>query len=565
MYAVIDIPRFALQAVLRMEEGLAGKPIALVDASLAKPSVIDCSIAAERSGIFSGLSLPQAIARCPEVVVRYRSEKAEVSAGRALFDYAYSLSPQVEETYPGVCTIGLDGVNRDGLHERCDKIVSALQGLGLKGRMGISTTPDLALLVARESKRVKAVGGDLFQGRVDCVSGVAMAKTDPHPVTEAGNEWPTMVAEPEKAGRPGLDFPEGVDKTEERALRLGSRSLTGPRYDSLKVFLHSLPLVAAEPSEYLHAILAQWGIHSAGAFVGLPREEVGKRLGKEGLDFWDRLSGREERPLRVSPLPECYIESLDFEYEIDTVGPLLFVIRRFLDSLCLRLSRSALVAETLNLELPLSDIRLDDGERVEAVRLSLKIPDPTCDADALFSLLSIRLENLDTAAAIVGISLEIEPVERNENQLGLFETSLKDPHRFSQTLAQLAGIVGPDNVGRPVLEADGRPDGVRLERLPSTIPPASSARVMDSFGMALRRFRPPLDADVRIRDRRPVWFRCSQGGGAIGACRGPWAHSSQWWEAGGWNRLEWDVELKAGGVYRLVKERSQWTVEGMYD
>jgi len=99
MYAVIDIPRFALQAVSRMEEGLIGKPIALVDASLAKSSVIDCSIAAERSGVFSGLSLPQAIARCPEIIVRHQSEKAELSAGRAIFDYAYSLSPQVEETY----------------------------------------------------------------------------------------------------------------------------------------------------------------------------------------------------------------------------------------------------------------------------------------------------------------------------------------------------------------------------------------------------------------------------------------------------------------------------------
>ena len=117
MYAVIDIPRFALQAVSRMEEGLMGKPIALVDASLAKSSVIDCSIGAERSAVLPGLSLPQAIARCPELIIRYRSEKAEASAGRALFDCAYSLSPQVEETCSGVCTIGLDGVNRSGLDQ----------------------------------------------------------------------------------------------------------------------------------------------------------------------------------------------------------------------------------------------------------------------------------------------------------------------------------------------------------------------------------------------------------------------------------------------------------------
>ena len=289
MYAVVDIPRFALQAVSRMEEGLVGKPIVLVDASLAKPSVIDCSVAAERLGVFSGLSLPQAVARCPEIIVRYRSEKAEASAGRTLLDCAYSPSPQVEETYLGVCTIGLDGVNRNGLDERCEEIVSALQGLGLKGRVGISRTPDLALLVARESKRVMVVGGGLSQGRGDC------------PQRSNKMEFGTSVC-----GQP----------------HVGSRSL--------KAFLDSLSLVAAEPSENLHSILAQWGIHSAGAFVGLPREEVGKRMGKEGLDFWDRLSGRDERPLGVAAFSECYRESLDFEYEIDVLEPMLFIIRRFL-------------------------------------------------------------------------------------------------------------------------------------------------------------------------------------------------------------------------------------------
>ena len=79
-----------------------------------------------------------------------------------------------------------------------------------------------------------------------------------------------------------------------------------------------------------------WGIRSAGAFAQLPREEVGKRLGTEGLAFWDRISGREERPLRISEPPAVYEESLEFEYEIETLEPLLFVIRRFLDQLCLQ-------------------------------------------------------------------------------------------------------------------------------------------------------------------------------------------------------------------------------------
>jgi protein ImuB len=526
MYAVIDIPRFALQAVLRLEEGLWRKPVALVDASLAKPLVIDCTLAAERAGVLPGLSLPQAIARCEEIVVRYGSGKAEAMASRALFDCAYSLSPRVEETYPGVCSIGLAGVNRKTLEERCQEMVSVLWRLGLKGRIGIASTPDVALFVARESKHVTVVGEWEAPGRVVC--------------------------------RQSGDEKRDWSLAEDRPPYLG-----GMR--SLQAFLDELPIAAAEPSEKLEEILVQWGVRSAGAFVSLSREEVGKRLGVEGLVFWDRISGREERPLRISELPTVYEESLEFEYEIDTLEPLLFIVRRFLDQLCLRLRAAAMVADSVYLKFDLADIRLEDGEPIEAVKISLKIPDPTSDSDSLFMMLSNRLEKLDTDSAVVGICLRIEPIDRNESQLGLFETSLKNPHRFTQTLAQVAGIVGADNVGRPRLKPSGCPDGVTLERLSPTTPPMKGRGTKERFGLALRRFRPPLEAEVRVWERQPVWFHCSRAGGTVVLCRGPWAHSGQWWEPDGWNRLEWDVELRAGGVYRLVKERARWTVEGMYD
>ena len=107
---MIDIPCFALQAAVRCESGLGAKPVVLVDASLAKPVVVDMTWAAEREGVLRGLGLPQALARCPEVLVRYRSMQGEEMAGRTLFDCAYSLSPRVEESEAGVCTIDLQGV-----------------------------------------------------------------------------------------------------------------------------------------------------------------------------------------------------------------------------------------------------------------------------------------------------------------------------------------------------------------------------------------------------------------------------------------------------------------------
>ncbi len=518
MYAVIDIPRFALQSVLRMESGLRDVPMVLVDASLTKPLVVDCTRAARREGIAVGLSVSQAIGRCEEVAVRYCSAKAEDMASRVLFDCAYSLSPRVEETFPGVCTIGLEGVRRTGLAARCEAIVAALKSLDLSGRIGIAPTPDLALLAARESSGLMVVNGP--QVGTDC---------------------------------------QAVRDLESKFGPPGSRSLP------LSAFLEGLPLAAAEPSEQLGSILGQWGIRSVGAFVDLPRKEVGRRLGTEGLVFWDRVSGREERPLRISELPVVYEESLEFEYEIDTLEPLLFLMRRFLDQLCLRMRVAHKVAEAIHLKMELADIRVDSGERVDAVELSLKAPEPTRDVAALFLMLATRLEEVETDSAVVALHLKIDPIDHDECQLGLFETSLKNPFRFTQTLARVAGIVGPESAGRPCLDESGRPDGVRMERLPSSVPPLEGEGSKVSFGLAMRRFRPPLAAEVEIRGRRPTWFRCSKASGTVVDFRGPWAFSGQWWDSEGWNRVEWDVELGTGGFYRLVKEKGRWWVEGVYD
>ncbi len=533
MYAAIDIPRFSLQSVLRLEPELRRVPMALVDTTMSKPAVVDCTRPAAREGVEVGSAVSQAIARCEDLIVRYCSPEAEAMAGRVLFDAAYSLSPRVEESFSGVCSIGLAGVKRASLAFRCAEMVSDLEGLGLRGRMGVAITPDLALLAARQTERVMLVEERIELGRVDCPPSTGEEKTLPL-AEEASSPYGLPLA----SSQPRL---------------------------SLRAFLEKLPMEATEPGETIGAIARQWGIRTAGAFVALPRAEVGKRLGSEGLRLWDRVSGEEERPLRISEPPKLYEESLEFEYEIEALEPLQFLMRRFLDQLCLRLRASGLVAEALSLKLDLADIRLEDGERVEAVILRLKVPEPTCDAEALFLLLATRLEEVRTDAGVVGIGLKVDPVDRSECQLGLFETSLKNPYRFTQTLARVAGIVGEGNAGRPRAPANGRPDGVTLERLPSSIPPMKGTGLKGRFGLALRRFRPPLKAEVRLWERQPVWMRCRTGQGVVIDCRGPWAHSGQWWDDAGWNRVEWDVELEKGGAYRLVKELGRWVVEGVYD
>ena len=48
------------------------------------------------------------------------------------------------------------------------------------------------------------------------------------------------------------------------------------------------------------------------------------------------------------------------------------------------------------------------------------------------------------------------------------------------------------------------------------------------------------------------------------AHRGPWLLSGGWWDKQRWAREEWDVQLANGLLCRIKKERTAWSVEGLY-
>src|SRR5690349_9070103 len=97
------------------------------------------------------------------------------------------------------------------------------------------------------------------------------------------------------------------------------------------------------------AILHKWGIHTVGDFSRLDKEQIRARLGQEGVRLWERARGKTTRLLKLIEPPESFIESFEFEYEIETAEPLLFVLRRFLEHLAFRLTGIYLVAKTLTL------------------------------------------------------------------------------------------------------------------------------------------------------------------------------------------------------------------------
>lgn len=323
------------------------------------------------------------------------------------------------------------------------------------------------------------------------------------------------------------------------------------------------------------AILHKWGIHTLGQFAALDKEQVGARLGPEAVRMWERANGQSNRLLKLVRPPESFEESFEFENEIETAEPLLFILRRFLEQLSLRLSAIYLVAKELTLRITFanpSTVRWDGfaGANKQQYERAFKIPQPTNDIDLLFRMLHTHLENFKSEHPITAVSLEAQPTKPPKQQFGLFETTLRNPDQLSETLARLTALLGADRVGTPVLEETHRPDAFRMEPFSwhaaeSAVP---SGELPDALRTAhtttaLRRFRPVAPASVFISEN---WHLQSEKiRGKIVDQRGPYLISGNWWDEKSWERAERDLQLGNGSLVRAHKSQGTWKFDGVYD
>ena len=322
--------------------------------------------------------------------------------------------------------------------------------------------------------------------------------------------------------------------------------------------LRSLSLESLQPSDYLLEILHNWGIRTLGALVQLPREDIAHRLGLEGLSLWDRAAGRSTKILHHTQPPEVFQEAIDLEHQLETLEPLLFILRRSLENLSLRVEAVYRLIAEIQLNL-----LLENGERLER---SLPIPAPTHDVEVLFRVVSQYLETVQTAAPVVGFELEAFASIPGKHQFDLFQSGLKDPNGFFQTLARLAALVGNNRIGIPQKIATHKPDSVHL-RFPAFDWKANAPTQIKQqrIGPSLRRYRPPIPATVELISGRPAKIQSQVVKGKIAKLRGPWRSSGNWWDPDRWDIQEWDVQPAEGGLYRLTFSAGSWNITGVYD
>ena len=150
MFATIYLPDFYLQAVLRHQPELQGKPVAIIDDQEKKAVIIQLNQAAEQTGVRCGMTPSQGLARCLHLVVKMRKPSQEKLLQEILLHYAGTLAPYVEATGPGLSTIQFTGSKN--LTPEMVRVLAQLREAEIVAQAGVASTPDVSFLAAHLAK-----------------------------------------------------------------------------------------------------------------------------------------------------------------------------------------------------------------------------------------------------------------------------------------------------------------------------------------------------------------------------------------------------------------------------
>lgn len=264
--ACVLIPRFALLAATASRQDLLSAPIALAPEPGGVAQVGEISGPAEAFGVRAGMSLGEALARCPELTLVPPDPGRAEAAWERVLRRLEGIGAAVESGRAGEAffeAAGLRGLW--GGHRRAPEapgswwvegvISRARRSVGAPTRIGVAPSRFCAYAAARRarSRRARIVP-----------AGAARAFLAPLPVALVGE-------------------------------RLAAQAGEGP--------------AARRPGELVRA-LERLGVRTLGALERLPEEAVADRFGALGLRA-RRLAGGEDDPLRPRRRGEELVERLE--------------------------------------------------------------------------------------------------------------------------------------------------------------------------------------------------------------------------------------------------------------
>jgi protein ImuB len=386
----------------------------------------------------------------------------------------------------------------------------------------------------------------------------------------------TIQAQAARVGlqaRVAIAASKGVARVATRA-----RELTVVPAGGARAFLAPVPVSLLTEDLALRDAFRRWGTRTAAQVAALPAPAVALRLGPAGAQVARLARGQDDEPFFPLLPTDALEEAIELDYAIAELEPLAFVLRGLIDRALARLAGRSLACAGLTVRLALDPRGLD-------VR-TVPIAAPTREAATLVQLLRLDLARRPPAEPVVGARLIALPARVRATQLDILRPAGPAPDRLAATLARLAALVGPENVGAPVAVDTWREEAVAVapfELFEATRAPrgktsaATGARGEASGGareptLAIRRMRPPQEIEVLMGRGGPTALRGRDTTARVLVAAGPYRASGEWWrdpeeEGGAWSRDYWDVHASDGAVYRVHQDRrdGRWFLDGYYD
>jgi protein ImuB len=347
---------------------------------------------------------------------------------------------------------------------------------------------------------------------------------------------------------------KGVARIATRAREL---VVVAPGGAATRAFLAPLPVRLFAEDLPLRESLDRWGIRTAGELAALPTAQVALRLGEAGARACRLARGEDDEPFVPRFPADAVEEGLDLDYRVEELEPLSFLLRGLVDRILQRLACRSLACAGLTVRLALDPRGLD-------VR-NVPIAAPTRETATLLELLRLDLARRPPAAPVVGIRLLALPARVRTTQLDLFRPAGPAPDRLAATLARLAALVGPDNVGTPATVDTWREEAVAVAPFEDGNP--DNPAEPHTPTLTIRRRRPPEAIEVLMGRDQPTALRGKETTARILVAAGPYRLSGEWWDDGGWAREYWNVHASDGAVYRIHQDQKsgQWFLDGYFD
>jgi len=518
-FACLFVPDFPVQALVRVEPELGSKPVAVMEGAAPFTKIFCVNAKARELGVETGMSKVQTDA-FSGIEWRWRSDSQEKTAHAALLDCAWTMSPRVEEISDEAGEILLDAVVLD--IAGCEKLFGSTEK------------------IAADLKRAATEVG------ID--ANVAIAGNPAAAVCAArGFSGTTVIADGEESSRIG-----------------------------------TLPLASLCFPAEIAETLKLWGIYTCAQFAALPEVAVVERFGQEGRRLQLLARGADPRPLLPKENPSEFEECMELDYPVDLLEPLLFISNRLVEQLCARLRMHVLAVGEIKVTLTLEGRAPGNKEQTVHIR-TLRLPMPATEGKFLLKLLQLDLQRHPPDSPVVAVNISATPARGRKRQLGLFLPLCPEPERLEITLAQLENVFGEGRVGAPVLLDTHRPKAFAQKHFVLREMCLKERTGEQEARAALRIYRPPLPANVKLQDEKPMQIVCDGLSRRILAHAGPWRTKGDWWSETAWARDEWDVlmhslrpkcqpnseegkkeETSLYRIYRDLRSR-QWFVEGIYD